>query len=61
MSQRMPSYDTLSLESSQADEGDPSQRAHDSGARPPTDDVEILDAYSRAVVSVVSVTPTEAR
>jgi S1-C subfamily serine protease len=41
------------LESSQPEDGHPYRRTHDPGTRLPVDDVELLDAYSRAVVSVV--------
>lgn len=52
MSHRTPPYSPV-LESSPPEDGHPHRRAHDPGARAPADDLEALDAYSRAVVSVV--------
>jgi S1-C subfamily serine protease len=51
--QRTPSNGILWVASPRADEGDPEPQPRDAGDRAPVDDVEILDAYSRAVVSVV--------
>ena len=52
MSHRTPPYGAV-LKGSQPEDSHPDRRARDPGAQGPVDDAEALDAYSRAVVSVV--------
>jgi S1-C subfamily serine protease len=52
LSHRAPPHGGV-LEASRPADGPPSRRPPDPASRAPVDDAEILDAYSRAVVSVV--------